>query len=99
MDYRQLVVNAAIAELQSQLDAEHVQQTGTHVEVEGTFKMARVVEASLRAALTKDQDALIAVVIRALQEERGTHDQLRDEATDLLYDICHAVVSRLDPLP
>ena len=99
MDYRQLVVDAAVVELRSQLGVEDVQQDGTHVQAEGSFKMARVIEAALRVALTTDNDPLIAVIVKALKAERGSPGQIRDEAADVLYDIVGAVQARLDPLP
>src|SRR3546814_2559830 len=63
--YRQHLVDAAVAELRYQLDPDSVAQHGTHVQVDGSFKMARVIEAVMRVAFTEN-DAIIDEVAKAI---------------------------------
>src|SRR3546814_20107676 len=63
--YRQHLVDAAVAELRYQLDPDSVAQHGTHVQVDGSFKMARVIEAVMRVVFT-DNDAIIEEDAKAI---------------------------------
>lgn len=98
MDYRQKVVDAAVAELRHQLGERSVEQTGTKVEIDGYFKMARVAEAIVRAALAQD-DAIIEEVARNIAPTAAEWQDHTSAAIDALTAARAAILSRLDPLP
>jgi hypothetical protein len=99
MHYRQQLVDAAVAELKAQLGADCVWQEGTHVQVEGFFKMARVVESAIGNAFTDDDDALVNAVLEMFPAEKGCERERNGEATDLLWNLRAVMMKRLDPLP
>lgn len=99
-DYRQFLVDAAVADLRHQLYPEDVRQEGTHVSVADSFKMARVIEAVMRVALTEHNDDIVDAVVRHMSldmNDRNLHPP--DMAADLLYDIRQIILTKLDPLP
>lgn len=98
MEYRQKVVDAAVAELRYQLGEEAVDQHGTRVQIEGSFKMARVVEAVIRAALD-DDGAIVEEVARNIAPDAKDWVAYADTATDALAAACSAILAQLDPLP
>ena len=71
-DFRQQVVDAAVRELRHQLGDGSVDQHGTRVQVDGSFKMARVAEYILRTALDSRDERIIEEVARALRVTGGT---------------------------
>lgn len=98
MDYRQRLVDAAVAELRYQLDENAVAQLGTHVQIEGSFKMARVIEAVMRVAFTEN-DAIIDEVAKAIAPDREEWSDCREMATDAIAGVRGSILSQLDPLP
>src|SRR3546814_5177511 len=81
--YRQHLVDAAVAELRYQLDPDSVAQHGTHVQVDGSFKMARVIEAVMRVAFTEN-DAIIDEVAKAITPAGEEWSDWREAATDAI---------------
>lgn len=98
MDYRQKVVDAAVAELRHQLGVGSVSQSGTSLEVDGYFKMARVAEAVIRAALAHD-DAIVEEIARNIAPTAADWQSNTHTAIDALTAARAAILSRLDPLP
>lgn len=98
-DYRQLLVNAAVAELRSQLGGDCVRLDGTRVQVEGTFKMARVIEAVMNVALSGREPEIIATAVRYLTLGEASRFDPEDMAADLLLDVLGHITDTLDPLP
>ena len=98
MDYRQRLVDAAVAELRYQLDETAVAQHGTHVQVEGSFKMARVIEAVMRVAFT-DNDAIIDEVAKSIALGGEEWSDCRETASDAIVAVRGSILSQLDPLP
>lgn len=98
-DYRQLLVNAAVAELKSQLGEDRVRLEGTRVHVEDTFKMARVIEAVMNVALSGRQPEMITTVMHYLSMDKGDLIHPEDIAADLLLDVQSIILNKLDPLP
>lgn len=98
VDYRQRLVDTAVAELRYQLDADTVAQHGTHVQVDGSFKMARVIEAVMRVAFTEN-DAIIDEVAKSIAPNREEWFDWRDAATDAIAAVRGSILAQLDPLP
>lgn len=98
MEYRQKVVDAAVAELRYQLGEDAVDQHGTRVQIEGSFKMARVVEAIIRTALD-DNAAIVEEIARNIAPDSNDWEIYVDTATDALTAACSAILAQLDPLP
>jgi hypothetical protein len=98
MEYRQRLVDAAVVELRNQLGEEAVDQHGTRVQIEGSFKMARVIEAVMRVALTGN-DAIIDEVAKSIAPIREEWPDCRKTATDAIAGVRGSILSQLDPLP
>ncbi|MGN6096617.1 MAG: hypothetical protein ACTHP8_10315 [Bosea sp. (in: a-proteobacteria)] len=96
--YRQHLVDAAVAELRYQLDPDSVAQHGTHVQVDGSFKMARVIEAVMRVAFTEN-DAIIDEVAKAITPAGEEWSDWREAATDAIAGVRGSILAQLDPLP
>jgi len=100
MDYRQEVVDAAVAEMRHQHPEDIVWVNGTEVQIiEGPVKMARVAEAIIGAAFADEDDALVNAVLKMYPTDEGSEAERINHATDLLWDIRHVMLKRLDPLP
>ena len=65
LDYRQYLVDAAVEEMSRQLGSDHVIQHGTRVDLDGSIKMARVLEAVFRAIFDRS-DAMVEEIARSL---------------------------------
>jgi hypothetical protein len=98
MDYRQRLVDAAVADLRYQLDPESVAQSGTHVQIEGSFKMARMIEAIMRVAIDPSE-AMIEEVARSIAPNSEEWPDYRDMAIDAIAAVRGSILSQLDPLP
>jgi hypothetical protein len=98
MEYRERLVDAAVAELRYQLDEHAVAQHGTLVQVDGSLKMARVIEAVMRVAFT-DNDAIIDEVAKAIAPDREEWSDSREIAIDAITGVCGSILFQLDPLP
>jgi hypothetical protein len=98
MDYRQRLVDAAVAELRNQLGVEAVDQNGTHVQIEGSFKMARVIEAVMRIAFDQN-DAIVEEVAKSIAPAGDDWTASRETAVDALAGVRGSILSQLDPLP
>lgn len=98
MEYRQKVVDAAVAELRYQLGDDAVDQYGTRVQIEGSFKMARVIEAIIRAALDNNA-AVVEEIARNIAPDSNDWETHADTATDALVAARSAILTQLDPLP
>jgi len=98
-DYRMLLVDAAVAELKSQLGEECVMQDGTRVHIDGTVKMARVVEAVINVALGRPANEMREKVVEYLTMDREEIIHPEDIASDLLLDVQAIIARKLDPLP
>jgi len=97
MDFRQKVVDAAVAELRMQLDGDSVSQKGTWVNIDGMFRMARVSEAVIRAALDCSNKSLVEEVARSLGGCEWQSNLLRAE--DAINGAKGALLAQMDPLP
>ena len=95
----QRLVNAAVAELRSQLGEDGVRLEGTRVHVEDTFKMARVIEAVMNVALSGREPEIIATAVRYLTLGEANRFDPEDMAADLLLDVQGIILDKLDPLP
>lgn len=98
MNFRQKVVDAAVVELRHQLGDRSVEQSGTKLEIDGYFKMARVAEAIIRAALAHD-DAIVEEIARNIAPDAADWQDHTGTAIDALTAARAAILSRLDPLP
>lgn len=98
MDYRQRVADAAVVELRHQLGAESVDQDGTHVQVDGGFKMARLAEAIIRVSVD-DLDPIIDEVAKTISPRPDEWESYRDTAVDAIAAVRGAILAMLDPLP
>ncbi len=110
IDARQRWVDAAVAELQHQLGRDAVAQSGTRVNVDGVFKMTRVLKAAMCAAFEGQGhifDALVDTLADShviASETRASPDEddfirfhaLADTAMKAKRD---AMLRQLDPLP
>lgn len=104
LEYRQQLVDVAVSELQRQLGEEGVDQSGTRLQIEGSFKMARVLEAVVRVAFHHNmglQDAIGRDITRILGESGVTIDpsMVALHAIDVLNTIEGWMLAELDPLP
>lgn len=98
LEFRQKVVDAAIEEMRRQLGQEFVQVHGTRVDIEGSFKMARVLEAAFAAAFDGNP-GLIEEVARSLAPVGDEWENHVDPATDAVMSVAGYIASRIDPLP
>ncbi len=99
IDYRQTIVDAAVKELRHQLGDDEVSQDGTYVQVESGFKMARVAEQILRAALDSNNEKLVQEVARAIAPNSDDWEKHRLQAIDAITAMWGETISMLDPLP
>lgn len=104
LEYRQKLVDAAASELERQLGEDGVDQSGTRLQIEGSFKMTRVLEAVVRVAFhanTGLQEAIGRDLTRILGECGATLDPrfIELHAIDVLSTIEGWMLAELDPLP
>src|SRR3546814_20960634 len=96
--YRQHLVDAAVAELRYQLDPDSVAPHGTHMQVDGSFKMARVIEAVKRVAFTEN-DAIIDEVAKAITPAGEEWSDWREGATEAIAGVRRLLLDQLNRLP
>ena len=97
-DYRQYLVDAAVEEIRRQLGAESVFQNGTHVQIEGPVKMARVIEAVARAIAHRTDD-MVEEVARSIAPRVEDWEDEEPTAVAAICAMCGFLQSALDPLP
>ncbi|KQN09956.1 hypothetical protein ASE85_03230 [Sphingobium sp. Leaf26] len=98
-DLRQFVTDAAVKELRTQLGDESADNHGTSVQVEGSFRMVRVADAIIRAAVDT-HDPIIQEVARTLAGGLGEDwEDYRGEAADVIGAVRGRILAMLDPLP
>lgn len=97
-DYRQYLVDAAVEEIRRQLGAESVSQSGTHVQVDGPVKMARVIEAIAQAIARRTED-MVEEVARSVAPRVEDWEDDRPTAVAAICAVCGFLQSELDPLP
>jgi hypothetical protein len=95
-DFRQKVTDAALDELRRQLGDESVSSHGTSVEIDGSFRMVRVIDAIIRAAVS-DHAAIVEEVARTLGGEDW--EDRTDDAADAISAVRGRILEMLDPLP
>ena len=98
MDFRQRVVDAAIAELQHQVGPQYMETYGSTVRVDDSFKLARLAEAIIKAALAADDD-ILEEVARNIAPDAHNWQGHREQATDAMLGALGAILAKLDPLP
>jgi hypothetical protein len=98
MDYRQYLVDAAVEEIRRQLGGECVSQHGTHVQVDGPIKMARVLEAVV-TAISHQPDGMIEEVARSLAPSVQAWQEEEPYALGAIGAVCGFLQAKLDPLP
>ena len=99
-DHRILLVDAAVTELTSQLGDDCVRRDGeTRVTIQGTVKMARVIEAVMNVALGRPEEKVVKTVVHYLGMDKEDIIHPEDTAADLLLDVLGHITDTLDPLP
>jgi len=68
------------------------------VQIDGSFKMARVIEAVMRVALTEN-DAIIDEVAKAITPAGEEWSDWREAAVDAVAGVRGSILAQLDPLP
>ncbi|WBQ17859.1 hypothetical protein [Sphingobium yanoikuyae] len=96
-DYRQKVTDAAVRELRYQMGDDSVDARGTSVQIDGSFRMARVIEAIIRAAIDDKNPKIVEEVARTMA---GDHWQsVTSEAGEAIMAVRCRIIDLLDPLP
>ena len=96
-DFRQQVVDAAVRELRHQLGDGSVDQDGTRVQVDGSFKMARVAEYILRTALDSRDERIIEEVAKGIARDGRDWEESRDQAIDAITSMYGIMTALIDP--
>ncbi|MDH2134939.1 hypothetical protein N5J77_27790 [Sphingobium yanoikuyae] len=96
-DFRQQVVDAAVRELRHQLGDDSVDAHGTLVQVDGSFKMARVCEYVLRTALDSRDERIIEEVAKGIARDGRDWEEFRDQAIDAITSMFGIVTALMDP--
>lgn len=96
-DFRQQVVDAAVRELRHQLGDGSVDQHGTRVQVDGSFKMARVAEYILRTALDSRDERIIEEVAKCIARNGRDWEESRDQAIDAITSMYGIMTALIDP--
>lgn len=97
MDLRQIVTDAAVAELRLQLDADGVGHSGTWVQADGMFRLVGVAEAIIRVALDSSNTQLVEEVAKSIGGPEWQSYLFRAE--DAINGTKGALLAQLDPLP
>ncbi|RYM09227.1 hypothetical protein [Sphingobium cupriresistens] len=98
MGYRQRIADAAVADVRYQLDPQYVGQEGTSVQIEGSFRISRVAEAIIKAALIPEE-LIIEEVAKAITPSGHAWEGYREPAVDAIAAVRGAILTLLDPLP
>ncbi|WP_159108122.1 hypothetical protein, partial [Novosphingobium sp. MBES04] len=98
MDYRQNITHAVIAEIRHQLDGIGVDHCGTTLQVDGSFKLIRVVEAIIKSSLIPEENLVKEVAISITPPGHSWHSY-RDAAVDAIAALNGSILTLLDPLP
>lgn len=96
-DFRQQVVDAAVRELRHQLGDDSVDAHGTLVQVDGSFKMARVAEYILRTALDSRDERIIEEVAKGIARDGRDWEEFRDQAIDAITSMYGIMTALIDP--
>lgn len=98
MDYWQRVADAAVADIDYQMEGIGVQQHGASVQIDGSFKILRVAEAIVKAAIVPEE-GIVEEVAKAITPRGEEWASYKDVATDALAAVRGAILTMLDPLP
>lgn len=99
-DLRQFVTDAAVKELRTQLSDDSVDAHGTSVQVDGSFRMVRLVEAIVRASVDEHPEIVEEVARTIATGEYGANwEEHKDEAVLIICAVRSRILSMLDPLP
>ena len=98
MDLRQKIIDAAVRELRNQLSDNAVGQSGTYIQVEGTFRAARVVEAIICSAIV-DAPEIVEEVSKAIAPQVDEWEGYTEKTVDALAAMRGSLLRLLDPLP
>jgi hypothetical protein len=99
MDLRYQLVNASIDAIRLEIGAASVQQFGTRVELDGPFKVPRMLEAALRVICNDMPEELVKIVARGIEDTCTCDGHAHDLAYDIIASICNYLIDQLDPMP
>lgn len=95
--FRKMVVDAAVRELRHQIDERSVEQSGSFIQVDSGFKMGRLAEAIINAALDPQNDILVEDVARNLAPDADDWEDFKAQAMDAILAMSASVRHQLDP--